>query len=99
MTLLFQSMEGKKIGQIQERISRWLVLYPMIQQIVINLHTKYDLHANLACMVVEKSSTKEIHSSKYGMKENWTNTGKNNQEKTGSQSNDTTCRHQPAYQY
>ena len=37
-----QSTEGKKIEQIQDRICRRrLVLNPTIQQVVINLHTKY----------------------------------------------------------
>ena len=56
--LILQSMEGKKIGKIQGKISRRrLVLNPTIQQVIINLHTKYDL---LACIVVEKSLTKNF---------------------------------------
>ena len=51
----------------------------------------------LACMVVAKSDEK-FHSSKYRRKEKRTNTGKNRQEKAGSQSHDITSRHQPAYQ-
>ena len=40
---IIQSMERKKIGQIQGRISsRRLVRNPTIQYIIINLHTKYD---------------------------------------------------------
>ena len=40
-------MEGKKIGQIKGQISRRrLVLNPTIQQVVINLHTKYE-HSSL----------------------------------------------------
>ena len=40
---IIQSMERKKIGQIQERISRRrLVRNPTIQYIIINLQTKYD---------------------------------------------------------
>ena len=35
----------------------------------------------LACMVVDKSFDEKNHYSKYGMKENWTNTGKNKQER------------------
>ena len=44
---ILKSMEGKKIGQIQDRISRRrLVLNPTIQQVIINLHTK-DKHSTL----------------------------------------------------
>ena len=82
--------------QIQGRISmRRLVYNPMIQYIIINLHTKYDyssLHS-LAKIFDEK-----FHHSKYGKKENWTNTEKNMQEKAGSQSHDTIHHYQPAYQ-
>ena len=43
--VILQSMDGKKIGQIQGRISRRrLILNPMIQQVIINLHTK-DEHS------------------------------------------------------
>ena len=42
----------------------------------------------LACMVVEKYFSK-CHSSKYRRKENWTNTGKNKQEKACSQTHET----------
>ena len=39
---ILQRMEGKKIGQIQGRISRRsLVLNPKIQ-VITNLHTKYN---------------------------------------------------------
>ena len=91
-----QSMERKKIGQIQGRISRRrLVHNPTIHYIIINLHTKYDyssLHS-----FTEIFDEKFLHS-KYGKKENWTNTGKNKQEKAGSQSHDTLHYYQPAYQ-
>ena len=41
-TFILQSMEGRIIGQRQGRISRRkLVLNPMIQQTIINLHTIY----------------------------------------------------------
>ena len=40
---IIQSMERKKIGQIQGRISRRrLVRNPTTQYIIINLHTKYE---------------------------------------------------------
>ena len=75
-------MEGKKIGQKQERISRRrLVLNPTIQQVVINLHIKYE-HSTLHGYW--EIFDEKCHSSKYGRKENWTKTGKNKQEKTGS---------------
>ena len=74
---IIQSMERKKIGQIQGRISRRrLVRNPRIQYIIINLLTKYDyssLHS-FTEIFDEKN-----HHSKYGKKENWTNTGKNKQ--------------------
>ena len=72
---IIQSMERKKIGQIQGRISRRrLVRNLTIQYIIINLHTKYDyssLHSSTEIF------DEKFHHSKYGKKENWTNTGKN----------------------
>ena len=59
---------------------RRLVHNPMIQYIIINLHTKYDysiLHS------FAKIFDEKFHYSKYGQKENWTNPGKNKHEKTG----------------
>ena len=50
----------------------------------------------LSYIVVEKSLTKKNTIPR--MEKNWTNTGMNKQEKAGSQSHDTTSRHQPAYQ-
>ena len=74
-------MERKKTGQIQGKNKRRrLVCNPTIQYIIINLNTKYDyssLH-NFTEIV-----DKKFHHSKYGKKENWTNTGKNKQEKAG----------------
>ena len=76
---IIQSMERKKIGQMQGRISRKrLVRNPTIHYIIINLSTKYDsssLHS-FTDIYDEK-----FHHSKYGKKENWTNKGKNKQEK------------------
>ena len=93
---IIQSMERKKIGQIQGRISRRrLVRNPTIQYIIINLDTKYNycsLHS------FTEIFDEQFHHSKYGKKENWTNTGKNKQEKAGLQSHDTTCHHQSVYQ-
>ena len=91
--LIIQSKEGKKNGR---RISKGrMVLNLMIKQVVINLHTKYEHSSAHSCIVV---IDEKCHSSKYGWKENWTNTRKNKQEKAGSQSHDPTCHHQPAYQ-
>ena len=93
---IIQSMERKKIGQIQGRISRRrLVRNPTIHYININLHTKYDypsLHS------FTEIFDEKFHHSKYGKKENWTNKGKNKQEKAGLQSHNTACHHQSVYQ-
>ena len=93
---IIQSRERKKIRQIQGRISRRrLVLDPMIQHVVINLHSKYDYSSLHDCGEI---FDEKFHYSKYGKKENGANTGKNKQEKAGSQSHNTTCRHQPVCQ-
>ena len=93
---IIQSMERKKIGQIQGRISRRrLVCNPTIHYISINLHTKYDypsLHS------FTEIFDEKFHHSKYGKRENWTNKGKNKQEKAGLQSHNTACHHQSVYQ-
>ena len=89
------SKYGKKIGQIQGRLSRRLVHHPTIQYIIINLHTKYD-YSSLHSFT--EIFDEKFHHSKYGKKENWTNTGKNKQERAGSQSHDTIHHYQPAYQ-
>ena len=66
-------MERKEFGQIQGGISRRrLVCNLMIQYIIINLLTKYDYSRHFTEIFDEK-----FHHSKYGKKENWTNTGKN----------------------
>ena len=93
---IIQSMERNKIGQTQGRIRRRrLVGNPTIHYIIINLHTKYDYSSFHS--FTEIFDEKFLHS-KYGKKENWTNTGKNKQEKAGSQSHDTLHHYQPAYQ-
>ena len=78
------SKYGKKIGQIQGRISmRKLVRNPTIQYIMIILLTKYDY----SCLHrFTEIFDEKFHQSKYGKKENWTNAGKNKQEKAGLQS-------------
>ena len=95
-TFIIQSMERKKIGQIQGRLRRRrLVRNQTIQYIIINLHIKYDytsLHS------FTEIFDEKFHHSKYGKKENWTNTGKNKQEKAGSQSHDTIHHYQLAHQ-
>ena len=61
---------GKKIGQIQGRISRRrLVRNPKIKYCLPNTTTP-------ACTISQKSLTKNFINSKYGKKVNWTNTGK-----------------------
>ena len=68
-------MERKKIGQIQGKIRRRrLVRNPTIQYIIINLLTKYD-YSSLHSFT--EIFDEKFHHSKYGKKENWTNTGKN----------------------
>ena len=55
---IIHSMERKKIGQIQGRISRKrLVHNPRIQYIIIKLHTKYDYST---CKVSQKSLMKNF---------------------------------------
>ena len=57
-----------------------------MQYIIISLHTKYDyfsLHS------FTEIFDEKFHHSKYEKKENWTNTGKNKQEKAGLQSHNT----------
>ena len=71
-----------------------MVLNPMVKQVVINLHTKYEHSSVHNCREIFDEN---CHSSKYGWKENWTNTWKNKKEKAGSQSHDTTSHQQPAY--
>ena len=47
---IIQSMERKKIGQIQGRISRRrLVCNPTVQHVIINLYTKYDSSSLQGC--------------------------------------------------
>ena len=93
---IIQSMGRKKIGQIQGRISRRrLVRNPTIQYIIINLHTKYD---NSSLHSFREIFDENFHHLKYGKKEKWTNTGKNNQEKAGLQSHDTIHHYQLAHQ-
>ena len=89
-------MERKNIGQIQGRISRrMLVRNPTIQYIIINLLTQYD-YSRLHSFI--EFFDEKFHHSKYGKKEHWTNTGKNEQEKAGLQSHDTARHHPSVYQ-
>ena len=47
---IIQSMERKKIRQIQEKINRRrLVRNSTIQHVIINLYTKYDLSSLQSC--------------------------------------------------
>ena len=64
---ILQSKDGKKIGHIQDRICRRsLVLNPTIQQVVINLHTKYDHSSLHGCGEI---FAEIFHSSKHGREE------------------------------
>ena len=68
---IIQSMERKKIGQIQRRISmRRLVYNTTIQYIIINLHSKYCYSSLHSFTVI---FDEKFHYSKYGKNENWTN--------------------------
>ena len=64
--------------------SRRLFLNPTIQQVAINLYTKYDNSSLNGC---ENFFDENFHHSKYEKKRNWKNTGMNKLEITGSQSN------------
>ena len=60
------SLERKKIGKIPRRIyRRKLVLNPTIQQVVINLHTKYDYSSFHSCGEILSA---KFHYSKNGKK-------------------------------
>ena len=63
--------------------------------IIINLHTEYEYSSFHSFTEI---FDEKFHHSKYGKKENWTNTGKNKQEKAGLQSHNTIYHYQPAYQ-
>ena len=90
-----QSMERKKIGQMQGRISRRLVRNPTMQHIIISLHTKYDYSS---LHIFTENFDEKFHHSKYGKTEIRTNIGKKKLEKAGLQSRDTACHHQSVYQ-
>lgn len=68
-------MERRRLDDIGRINKRMLVPSPTIQQVIINLHPKYD---HLACMVVEESLTKFIilRMERKTIEENWRNTGK-----------------------
>ena len=93
----FHSKYGKKENWTNtgKNKRRRLVRNPTIQYIIINLHTKYE-YSSLHSFT--EIFDEKFHHSKYGKKENWTNTGKNKQEKAGSQSHDTIHHYQFAYQ-
>ena len=73
---------------------RRLACNPTIQYIIINLHIKYDyssLHHFTEIL------DKKFHYSKYGKKENRTNTEEIKHEKAGLQSHDIIHHYQLAY--
>ena len=83
---IIQRMVGKKIGQIQGKISRGrLFLNPTIYLVVINLQTKFEHSSLHGCGEI---FYEKFYSSKCGRKEKWTNTGMKKQKKGGSQSHD-----------
>ena len=60
---ILQSMEGKKIGQIQERTNRRMLSpNPTIKQVVIDLHNTYEQSSMHDCGEI---FAEKIHSSKY----------------------------------
>ena len=69
---------------------RRLVRNLTIQFIIINLHKKYD---NSSLHSFTEIFDEIIDHSKYGKKENRTNTGKNKHEKAGSQSRNPTIQY------
>ena len=73
---------------------RRLVRNHRLQYIIINLLTKYD-YSSLHDFT--EIFDEKFHYSKYGKKENRTNTEKNKHEEAGSQSHDTIHHYQPAY--
>ena len=92
-TFIIWSMERKKLGQIQGRILiRRLVHNPTMQHIVINLHTKYNYSS------LQKSLTKNFIIPSMERKKIGQKTGKNKQQKAGSQSHDIIYCHQSVYQ-
>ena len=63
---IIQSMERKKIGQLQGRISRRkLVRNPTLQYTIINLHIKYDYSSSHS---LPEIFDEKLHHSKYGKK-------------------------------
>ena len=89
------SKYGKKENQTNTgKNKRRLVRNPTIQYIIINLYTKYE-YSSLHSFT--EIFDEKFHHSKYGKKENWTNTGKNKKEKAGSQSHNKIHHYQPAY--
>ena len=80
---IIRSMERKKIGEIQERIS-W-------RRLVRNPKYDYSSLHNFTEIFDEK-----FHHSKYGKKENWTNTGKNKRRRLVL-SHNTAYHHQSVY--
>ena len=88
-------MEEKKIGKIQGRIrGEGMFSISRYNKLSSTFIPKYDHSSLYGCWDLFGDF---FHSSTYGRKENWTNTGKNKQEKPGSQSQDTS-HHQPSYQ-
>ena len=96
-----ENFHHSKYGKKENRTNTWknkqkkAVRNPTIQYIIINLHTKYDYSSLHSFTEIFDENS---HHSKYGKKENQTNTGRTKQEKAGAQSRDTTCHHPSVYQ-
>ena len=81
---LTKNLERKKKGQTQGRTNRRVpICNPMIQLVVVDLYTKYEVSILNGCG--------DIFDEKFGKKEKGTNIRKNTYEKAHLQSHDTTC--------
>ena len=91
---IIQSMERKKIGQLQEEKEGWEGWFQSHDTIhYYKPNTKYDYSS---LQMFTEIFDEILHYSKYGKKENRTNTEKNKHEKAGLQSHDTIYHNQPA---
>ena len=69
---IIQSMERKKIGQIQGRISRRrLVCNPTIQHVIINLYTKYEHSSLQGCGEIFDEKVLRNYGRTDGRKDGW----------------------------
>ena len=88
---LTKNLERKKKEQIKVGTNRRRPIFdPMIQLVVVNLYTKYEVSILNGCG--------DIFDEKFGKKEKGTYTRKNKYENTHLQSHDSTCHCGPVYQ-